>query len=236
MEPVEETLSPYEKWRLSSSNLRLVLNSPYAGVGAGQFGKLKRGNTEYVWNYKTNNIIATIKRNGREMIVRYRPRSWYAGIIDDWAHKPKRVSANSGRLYKLIVLPSTNVGRRHRRIMHRLHEVRNSRFDMLANLCLSLNTPNLRELGGHSLFSREQVTTTTARTSRERFGYINVDTSALRPRPNWTATTTASVSASATALTDDLMNEVARSFGEASYVAPIFDPSFLVDDTDDPEL
>jgi hypothetical protein len=92
-----------KNWRLSTSNLRLLLRYDVT-TSIEQFARIHNSNTDYIWNRNTDNIIATI-RFGNKKLIRYRPASWYAATIEAYASS---IGA--------ICLPSTNVGRRHRRI------------------------------------------------------------------------------------------------------------------------
>lgn len=94
-------------YRTTASNLRLLLKYDlYRAIG--EFVKVQNRDTTYIWNHNTHNIIATI-RDTDKRLVRYRPASWYAPTIVTW-----------GESTGAICLPSTNVGRRHRRIMRNL--------------------------------------------------------------------------------------------------------------------
>lgn len=94
-------------YRTTASNLRLLLKYDlYRAIG--EFVKVQNRDTTYIWNHNTHNIIATI-RDTDKRLVRYRPASWYAPTIVTW-----------GKSTGAICLPSTNVGRRHRRIMRNL--------------------------------------------------------------------------------------------------------------------
>ncbi len=95
-----------QRWRESRSALRILLKHPDIH-GIEQFMRIRFRATTYIYNTKANNIIATcrVTPRSRRRLVRYRPNSHYADILQTWRSD-----------FNPVVIPSTTLSHMQRRI------------------------------------------------------------------------------------------------------------------------
>lgn len=115
-------------WLSSLSALRMLLhNSSCRNVE--QFRQIEYRQTWYYYNTRTDNIMATLAVRGDGVrFLRYRPASWYAHVFVGFAE----LMRSQGR--EVICLPSTNVGRRQRRVRRDVNREGYNRHSVMARL------------------------------------------------------------------------------------------------------
>lgn len=123
-------------WKRGSADLRMLLRSSRFTTRIEQFVLVRWHDNEYVYNTKTENIIATISHRNHSSrgLVRLREPSWYAPVIEYWAQK-------NG----LRTLISSNIGRRTRRVQSNLGGRVLSHAEAATRHIDNLNAPSDRE-------------------------------------------------------------------------------------------
>lgn len=123
-----------QEFKLASSNLRLLLRyQQRVGRNVGHFHSWDWHGTQYFWNERTSNIIATLRREGSHTpFARIRAASYYAGIMENFF-------ANS----HFVTITSSNVGRRSRRVERSINRGELPRDEALVKLKRFLDIPHL---------------------------------------------------------------------------------------------
>jgi hypothetical protein len=104
VEPTRKTTR--KEWRLASSNLRITLDKR---IPIDQFLIVEMYDSQYIYNTKVGNIIATIRKTDNKTLLRYRAPSWYSSIIEAYG---KQIGA--------VTIASGNIGRRQRKVARNL--------------------------------------------------------------------------------------------------------------------
>lgn len=101
-----------QRYKEARSSLRLLLRHREAVncQGVDQFKRVNFNGSDYIYNDRAGNIIATIRDGRKGTLIRYRANSHYADILSGHAAYLKERGSKS------VALPSTHVGRWSRRI------------------------------------------------------------------------------------------------------------------------
>lgn len=116
-------------WLESTSALRILLHYPETTMGVGQFKSITIRDTRYIYNERTENIIAAIRSTSKGLLVRYRPTSWYAYVFKDYGKWTTKDF--SGTYY---ILPSSTLSRHVRPVRRTADTLSETRGEVLKRI------------------------------------------------------------------------------------------------------
>jgi hypothetical protein len=196
-------------WREARSSLRLLLHYPQLTSSVGFFKRIPFRGTDYIYNERASNVIATIRPNNHKgWLVRYRPTSYYADILVDYA---KSFGPHA------VAIPSHNLSRQERRMRRFIGNIRSHiREQMIQRLW---NESAISKPFDAITMDRRTLRTRAQEAHRISRILANIDPNSPRMNPayNFSAMTTTS----GTTLTEANMRSMMDRLNEVTQSEPI---------------